>query len=125
MDADLNHAAALLASARKSGRLHELTGQLGKDFLRAGLPPFPATGDREGEPTDADLARLLQERLYRLLMENFDGYLNLMYAVDVPQRIFRELRITDAVEVARQMTAVVIAREWQKVQLRAGLEPDH
>ncbi len=123
MNADLNNAVAIIASARQAERLPDVLLQLNKDFQRAGLPPLTKGIASEVTESDADLARLLQERLYQLLMENFDGYLNLMYSVDVPQRIFRELRITDAVEVARQMATAILVREWQKVRMRAGLEP--
>ena len=123
MDADLNAAAGIIASARETGRLPQLLAQLDKDFRSAGHLPFTGAADPSGEAPDARYVELLQERLYRLLMEDFDGYLNLMYSVDVPQRIFRQLRITDAVEVARQMAAAVLGREWQKVRFRAGMGP--
>jgi hypothetical protein len=42
-----------------------------------------------------------------------------MYAVDVPEREFRTLQVTDAVEVAGQVVLVLLRREWQKVWSRA------
>lgn len=109
----------LLAYARELGLREALLAQLHKDFDRAGVP-FPTMGlSREAEATDARWARGFQESLYRLLMEDFNGYLNLMYAADVPEREFKGLKVTDAVEVAGQVVMLLLRREWQKVWLRA------
>ena len=119
---DFNTAEALLAYAGELGLRETLLAQVRKDFQRASVP-FPRVGlAREGEATDQQWVRSLQESLYRLLMENFDGYLNLMYAADVPEREFRTLQVTDAVEVAGQVVLLLLRREWQKVWSRANYD---
>ena len=119
---DFNTAEALLAYAGELGLRETLLAQVRKDFQRASVP-FPRVGlSQEGEATDQQWVRGLQESLYRLLMENFDGYLNLMYAADVPEREFRTLQVTDAVEVAGQVVLLLLRREWQKVWSRANYD---
>ena len=51
-------------------------------------------------------------------MERFDQYLNLMYAIDVPEREFKGINVTDAVEVATQVTFLLLRREWKKIEFR-------
>ena len=52
------------------------------------------------------------------MMEHFSEYLNLLYVVDVPESQFKQIEITDAVEVADQMTFLILKREYQKVWYR-------
>lgn len=110
-------AEALLAHAAGLGLRTELLAQLRKDFERARVP-FPMRDRPPEESSDTAWAQALHESIYLLLMERFDSYLNLMYAADVPERQFRDLSLTDAVDVARQVTRVLLLREWQKVWMR-------
>ena len=116
---DFDTAEALLAYAGELGLREALLAQVRKDFERASVP-FPKIGPSHGGgPADREWVQGLQESLYRLLMEDFDGYLNLMYAADIPEREFRSLEVTDAVDVARQVALLLLRREWQKVWSRA------
>ena len=116
---DFDTAEALLANAGELGLREALLAQVRKDFERASVP-FPKMGPSHGGgPADREWVQGLQESLYRLLMEDFDGYLNLMYAADIPEREFRSLEVTDAVDVARQVALLLLRREWQKVWSRA------
>lgn len=117
MERGFDTAEALLAHAGELGLRPALFAQLRKDFERASVP-FPLRDQPADGVTDAAWAQALQESLYRLLMERFDAYLNLMYAADVPERDFRDLHLTDAVDVARQVALVLLRREWQKVWMR-------
>ncbi len=110
-------AEALLAHAGELGLRPALLAQLRKDYERASVP-FPLRDQVAEALSDAAWAQALQESLYLLLMERFDAYLNLMYAADVPEREFRDLQLTDAVDVAQQVSLVLLRREWQKVWMR-------
>lgn len=52
-------------------------------------------------------------------MDRFDGYLNLMYAADVPEKAFRVLDVADPVEAARALVFILLRRQWEKVWLRS------
>jgi hypothetical protein len=116
---DFDTAETLLAYAGELGLRAALLAQVRKDFERASVPFPKVSPGSKGEGTDREWVRGLEESLYRLLMEHFDGYLNLMYAADVPEREFRSLQLTDAVDVARQVVVLLLRREWQKVWIRA------
>lgn len=111
----------LLGHAAESGRLKLLLSQLQKDYERANIS-FPLHGAIGPEPDRARILQDLNESFYFLLMERFDQYLNLMYAVDVPEREFKGVDVTDAVEVATQVTFLVLKREWMKIEFRTREE---
>ncbi len=106
---------ALLNTASAKALYDKLVRQLIKDFelanvshdLREGIGP-------------KELQRFLKEKLYVLLLEEFPEYLNLMYIIDVPEQAFQQIEVTDAVEVAEQITFLILRREWQKVWLKAN-----
>jgi hypothetical protein len=107
----------VLENAQNFGLLASLLEQLHKDYQRAGLQ----FSIQENHLLNKDLPEIyadLKESLYRLLMERFDDYLNLMYAIDVPERAFKGIQPRDAVEAAAELSALVLQREWQKIQLR-------
>lgn len=106
----------ILEQSRQAGLLQALVMQFEKDFHRAGLT-FPEWSDGD---SDAQWVQRLREALYRILMEQTDAYMNLMYAVGVPERKFRGIPLTDTVEVADAATLLLLQREWEKVCLRTG-----
>jgi hypothetical protein len=100
----------LLQQVRQKGLYDLLIGQLQKDFDRANIAvPFSSALSPE------QLFARLHENIYRLIMERFSDYLNVLYVVDVPERSFREIPLTDAVEVAAEVSFLILQREWQKV----------
>ena len=118
MTANSPDSAELLEYARKSGHLPLLLSQLKKDYERANIP-FPLRQGKKGDQSPGEILQSLRENLYLLLMERFDQYLNLMYAADVPEREFRAVQLTDAVEVASQVTFILLKREWKKIEFRS------
>ncbi len=56
--------------------------------------------------------------MYRLLLDQFPDYLNLVYIVDVPESAFKEVETNDVVEVAEQVVFLIVKRELQKVGLK-------
>jgi len=116
----------VLHKARSSGLLHSLMLQLQKDYGRAGLD-FPILEKYLRTEDVAEIFASLKEGVYLLLMEHFDQYLNLMYAVDLPEREFQGIDPGDAVEAADQLSGMILKREWQKIQWRRnypGPDPD-
>ncbi len=106
---------ALLETASAKALYQKLVRQLIKDFELANI----AHEFQEDIRPEA-LLKLLKEKLYVLLLEDFPEYLNLMYIIDVPERAFQHIEVTDVVEVAEQVTFLILRREWQKVWLRSN-----
>ncbi len=108
-----NTSLEILQQAEAHGLYALLVNQLRKDFERANVPVgFTDTH------TPEELASLLHEKVYQLLMERFQDYLNVLYTIDIPESSFRQLPITDAVEVAGEVGLMMLQREWQKVLLK-------
>lgn len=110
----------LLAYARQEGMYEKLLLQLKKDFNRAGLS---FSLQLIPEPAPVKLFAYLREAVYRLLLEHFDQYLTLMYAMDIPERAFRDFSPEDAVEASEQITQKILQREWLKVWTRQHYKP--
>ena len=91
--------------------------QLQKDYGRAGLD-FPIPEKHLLAEDIPEIFSTLKEGIYRLLMEYFDQYLNLMYAVDIPEREFQGIDPADTVEASHQLSGLILKREWQKIQWR-------
>lgn len=106
-----NH--SLLKHAQNESLYEKLITQLEKDFTLANIDIDISVAI---EPID--LKTILHEKIYRLILEKFDEYLNLLYIIDVPERAFKEIKVTDVVEVAEQVTFLVLKRELQKVWLK-------
>ena len=104
------NAVQLLRYAEEKELFNKLVQQLKKDFVLANI-----SFDIKQNISVTDLKELLQEKIYVLLMERFPEYLNLLYIVDVPENLFKELRVTDAVEVSDQVGFLILKREFQKV----------
>lgn len=65
-----------------------------------------------------DLKRVLHEKVYQLIMEKFADYLNLLYIVDVPERVVKAIKAQDVVEISGEVGFEILKREWQKVWFR-------
>lgn len=104
----------LLKHAQKESLYEKLVKQLEKDFALANIDI-----DIFVDIEPSDLKTILHEKIYRLILEKFDEYLNLLYIIDVPESVFKEIKVTDVVEVAEQVTFLVFKRELQKVWLKA------
>jgi len=113
MKKEVSQSSELLKKVNESHLYQKLVIQLQKDFDRVSIPiaiPERATPNQ--------LETVLNEKIYFLLMERFSEYLNLLYAIDIPESIFKNIKVTDAVDVSKQVTFVILKREFEKVRLR-------
>ncbi|WP_149304620.1 hypothetical protein [Pareuzebyella sediminis] len=103
----------LLKTAQENRLYAKLVAQLEKDFGLANI----YIDLKEGISPDG-LKSLLYEKIYVLIMERFSEYLNLLYVIDVPEKAFKEIKVTDVVEVAEQVSFLILLREMQKIFLK-------
>lgn len=103
----------LLTEASVENLYLKLVEQLNKDFNLAneGID-FPMSIPPE------ELKIQLQEKIYRLIQYKFAEYLNLLYIIDVPENEIKQLDGSDLVELAGQVSFLILKREWQKVWFR-------
>ena len=110
---DFSNVQELWAFAHKTNLYSKLIVQLKKDFELANV----SLKLRE-DVNPEELETLLHEKIYFLLLEKFQEYLNLLYVVDVPERELEQLEPADAVVVSRQVAFLVMKRELKKVWFR-------
>lgn len=103
----------LLQYAAKENLYGKLVGQLHKDFKLANVP---INFSKDEEPKH--LTSILHEKIYYLILERFTDYLNLLYVIDVPEKVFKQIQVTDVVDVAEQVSLLILKLEWQKVWSR-------
>ena len=104
---------ALLTHAKDQNLYQNLVSQLQKDFLFANvLIELP------DKISPKDLKTSVHEKVYYLIMEKFTDYLNLLYIIDVPEKVVKTIEATDVVEISEQVTFEILKREWQKVWFR-------
>ncbi len=113
MELDFPNSVSLLENASAKKLYQQLVIQLNKDFLLANIPLEIPLGI-----SPEDLIALLREKIYQLIMEQFPVYLNLLYIVDVKEEDFAQLSGTDAVEMADQVSFLLLRRIWKKVWFR-------
>jgi len=111
---NFSNSTELLKNAHENQLYPKLVAQLLKDFGLANIQIDIALGLRPVE-----LKNILHEKVYVLLMERFSEYLNLLYIVDVPEKAFKEIHGTNVVEVAEQVSFLILKREMQKVLLKS------
>jgi hypothetical protein len=113
MKLDVVNSGELLHLVNEQILFVNLVKQLEKDFQLSNIL-WEIPSDVSAE----ELISSLREKLYYLIMERFSEYLNLLYVIDVPEREFQHIEISDTVEVADQMTFLILKREYQKVWFR-------
>lgn len=103
----------LLTQASVENLYLKLVEQINKDFNLAneGID-FPMSIAPE------ELKIQLHEKIYRLIQYKFAEYLNLLYIIDVPENEIKQLDGLDIVELAGQVSFLILKREWQKVWFR-------
>ncbi len=104
---------ALINQAEEEYLYFKLIEQTNKDFALA------------NEPIDIPLdifpfqfKDLVHEKVLKLIQNKFAEYLNLLYIIDVSENEIKKLDGSDLVELAEQVTFLILKREWQKVWFR-------
>ena len=110
MKSNFNTSLEILQTAQRELLYHRLLQQLQKDFTLANID-LRIVGDME----PLQLAKILQEKIYVLLMERHQQFLNLLYIVDIAEDKIRKTRDLDAVDASSEVCFLILKREWQKV----------
>jgi hypothetical protein len=106
----------LISQAEEEHLYFKLIEQTNKDFALANesidipLDIFPF-----------EFKNLVHEKVLKLIQFKFAEYLNLLYIIDVSEAEIKKLDGSDLVELAEQVTFLILKREWQKVWFRNKL----
>ena len=103
----------LINQAEENHLYFKLIEQTNKDFALANeaidipLSIFPF-----------QFKELVHEKIIKLINHKFAEYLNLLYIIDVSEEQIKKLDGSDIVQLAEQVTFLILKREWQKVWFR-------
>ena len=106
----LDSTEAILLKSEELSLYKKLVLQLNKDFLRANLSEV----FRE-DILPEDLKVQLHQIVAKLINEEFSGYLNLLYIIDVSEEKIKQLNLETSSNVIAQNVYFILLREWQKV----------
>lgn len=107
---------ALLSEIESVDLYLKLIEQLNKDFQLAGIEQSFSL-----DCTPQKLAQELQKIVVRLINNDFDNYLNLLYRVDVSEIEIKKLDGSNIEKMSEQIVYLLLKREWQKVWFKARL----
>ncbi len=110
MQADYPDSISLLQSVNAYNLYSKLISQLNKDLRLAGIQI-----EASEFKSPKELVSFLRENIYRLLLEDFQGFLNLLYVADVKEQQMARNSEGDAVEMADTATFLILKRIWKKV----------
>lgn len=94
----------------------KLIKQINKDFQLAGIIEEFSL---KSNPTE--FVNQLQNSVINLINENFSDYLNLLYRIDISENKIKSLDGSDILTLSKQVTFLIIKREWEKVLTRNKL----
>lgn len=103
----------LIEEATQLDLYKKLIEQLNKDFLLANIDI-----DFREDVLPSSLKIILHETVYKLMQNKFAEYLNLLYIIDVPEHQVKQLDGNDTLQLAEQVSFLILKREWQKVWYR-------
>ena len=104
---------SLINQAEEEHLYFKLIEQTNKDFALANEPI--------NVPLDVfpfQFRDLVHEKVLKLIQNKFAEYLNLLYIIDVSELEIKKLDGSDLVQLAEQVTFLILKREWQKVWFR-------
>ncbi|WP_420321516.1 hypothetical protein [Flagellimonas sp.] len=110
MESNFNTSLEILQSAQNELLYNRLLQQIRKDFTLANVE-LKLSEDME----PSQLWDVLREKIYFLLLEKFQQYLNLLYVVDIAEGDIKKLGTLDAVDASAEVCFLILKREWQKV----------
>jgi len=104
----------LVAFSSKQKMYNLLLEQLEKDFNYSGVD---LKIRKNCSPTK--LVEVLQNEIRKLILNDFTGYLNLLYRIDVSEIDIKKTDGSNIDLLSQQVCFLILKREWQKVWIRS------
>ena len=108
-----NAEVALLEEIQSLDLLENLIQQIRKDADLAG-----AIFNCETDVSVKQLIVKIYDFILKLITTDFGTYLNFLYRVDLSEKTLLSITDTDPKLITKQVTFMVLKREWQKVWFR-------
>ncbi|WP_047418885.1 hypothetical protein [Cellulophaga sp. Hel_I_12] len=110
MIVDFVDSKGLLQASVDEDLYKNLIAQITKDF---GLAAIAIELPLQVSPKN--LKTILHQNIYRLMIDRFADYLNVLYIIDVSEKSVKEIQSIDPIEIADQVSFLILKREYQKV----------
>ncbi len=114
---ETNSVLALLEQIESQELLTSVIEQLNKDANLSGLETRI-----DSMLTSKELAIHVYNLLFQLITSDFGSYLNFLYRIDISEKALRSIKDTEQTQIVKQVTLLVLQREWQKVSLRNRIQ---
>lgn len=111
MSSSLQNIGQLLVEAKSTSLYQALIMQLNKDFNLAGLPLQYI----EETVSPEELKQQLFNLLKTLINTNFDGFLNLLYRIDLPESKIKTIPKDNFDNYIEMVSFLILKRVWLKV----------
>jgi len=69
----------------------------------------------------ADFIKEVYQQIHHLLRHSFDTYLQLLYRVDIPEKLMN-FNTQNSDNIAKTTIFYILHREWEKVKLRTSFQ---
>lgn len=100
----------LLEKSLKENLYGKIIQQLNKDFLLANVSyHFPE------KINPSELKKSLVEILHKMVINNYDDYLNLIYRIDISEKDLAKIKGQSLKLIVDEITYLILKREYQKV----------
>lgn len=106
----------IITEATHEKLYYNLIAQLNKDFQLSNLNEHI-----EKETAPIQLVEIIGNILKTLITDNYQGYSNFLYRVDVAETDLNKLNYNNLEQLITQVTYVVLKREYQKVWFKNKL----
>ena len=106
----------LLSEIKEVDLYLKLIEQLNKDFQLAGIEQLFSL-----DCSPSNLIQQLQKIILKLINDDFDNYLNLLYRVDISENKTRKIDSSNIKKMSEQVVYLLLKREWQKVWFKNKL----
>ena len=105
---------ALINKLESLNLISSLIQQIKKDAQLSGLD-FQCSANISAK----ELVNVVYEFLLNLIINDFGAYLNFLYRVDISEKDLKSIHQIQPKEIAKEVTILLLKREWQKVYLRS------
>lgn len=103
----------LLEKSLEENLYSKIIQQLNKDFLLANISHHFSE-----KITPSELKRTLAEVLHKMVINNYDDYLNLIYRIDISEKDLAKIKGQSINLIVDEITYLILKREYQKVWFR-------
>jgi len=107
----------LLDQVQKEKLMQELVKQINKDASLSGIDFY-----LNEDSTVENIVDNLNNLITGLIKNDFNGYVNFLYRIDVSESELVKIREMDLNDLSKNITILLLKKEWQKVWFKNRIQ---